>query len=608
MNHESTDTKLHRYNALLQAIDFFTQKFNINQLSSYAFEFTNDVLSLDSSALFIKMDDSFRLVKVKNYALSEYCIEDTPKLQRIATFYGNVMTSGFDTYFDKKDIDAFEIKVIIPLIIKDLLFGFIVTKGNHEDRMDHDDLMMCKALMQLINNSLESSKNLMDLQHTNNQLDQKIFNLFSINHSSRMLLSELDINKLYSLAIDIFSELTSSRITSFGLYDEIKDKIVLRGYKDVFSAHQYQMDFELLDHYYRGYKVVFHYHDDKDLLQSIFKNYDAFKHMDAEYIILIVKDRVLGFVTISKPVNDRAYDQALFELIESLAASTYISFKNAIYFNEIDRQRRTNQQKLHTLTNLNTLIRNINSCSTIDELCEIAVKTLHYGFGIKKVFIALKEKDHYVIKNYVGFELSDSMLDINGNWQGIQTDSYVSYLADETNIYLSASLSASIGTSNCLVISPITNGNTDLGEEQTPLGYVVVLHTPQNLKEEEVLLIETMSNSIAPVVNHLQEIRQIKQEYIVNPKELFMNSLRAKLDNRERYSIDFYIYYKKLVQIPFEQLDLRCYNQYEHYYFDNMLLAISYDQLEEHDFDGGIEAANFEDAISKIKTTYIQNI
>jgi hypothetical protein len=608
MKNMISNDKLHRYDALLQAIDFFTQKFNLSQLSCYAFEFTNQILSLNSSALFIKKEDCFELVEVKNYNIDQYFIEDNIKLQRIATFYGNVMTSGFDTYFEKKDIDAFQPKLIIPLIIKDLLYGFIITKGKETGSIDDDDLLMSKALMQLINNSLESSKNLIDLQHTNNQLDQKIFNLFSINHSSRILLSEFDLNRLYALATDIFSELTSSRITSFGLYDEIKDKIVLRGYKDVFSANKHQIDFELLMSSYKGYKVVFHYQDDKELLQSIFKNYEDFKYMNAEYIILIVKEKVLGFVTISKPVNDRAYDQALFELIESLAASTYISFKNAIYFNEIDRQRRSIQQKLHTLTNLNTLIRNINSCATIEELCDISIKTLHYSFGIKKAFIALKEKDTYVIKNHVGFELHSNILETNDRWTIINNNSFVSYMSYEASNYLSKYLIDDIGTSNCLVINPISTGNEDLDDSCEPIGYIIVLQTSQSLREEEVLLIETMSNSISPIVDHLQAIKLIKQEHIVNQKEVFLNSLNTKLANRDKYFIDFYIYYKKLIQIPFEQLDLSCYSKYEHYFFDNLLIILSYNQIEDDHFDECTEVSSVEDAINKLKDAYIKNL
>jgi hypothetical protein len=603
-----TNNKLHGQDALLQAIDFFSQKFSMSQLSNYAFEFTNQILSLESSALFIHAKDGFHLVKVKNYDISQYIIENTSKIQRIATFYGNVMTTDFHHFFEEKDLEVFTPQLIIPLLAKDLLYGFIITKGNVDDSISQDDLTMSKALMQLINNSLESCKNLIDLQHTNHQLDQKIFNLFSINHSSRMLLSELDLHKLYSLAIDIFSELTSSRITSFGLYDEIKDRIVLRGYKDVFSATKLQMDFELANSTYDGYKVVFHYKKDKDLLHEIFKNYQDFKHLDSEYIILIVRERVLGFVTISKPVNDRAYDQALFELIESLAASTYISFKNAIYFNEINRQKKSIQQKLHTLTNLNILIRNINSCVTIEELCDISIKTLHYSFGIKKAFIVLKDKDTFVIKNHVGFKLHDNKLDRSTRWDDIVQNPVASYISYNTADYFSKSLLEDIGTSNCLVIHPISISNTDLEEDQEPLGYIVVLEAADTLKEEEVLLIETMSSSISPIVNHLQELKKIKNEYIVNQREAFLKSLNAKLINRDKYFMEFYIYYKKIIQLPFEQLDLSCYNQYEYYYFDNMLIVISYDQLNEAAFDGSLEASSVEETAKKLKKAYIQNL
>jgi GAF domain-containing protein len=596
--------QLNKNNSLLQAIDFFTQKFNLNQLSSYAFEFTNQILNLGASALFIKEDGLFKLVKIKGYCIEDYAIADNSKLQSIATLHGNVMTSGFESYFEVEDIEKFNARLIIPLIIKDLLYGFIISEGKEGCCLNEEDMLMSKALMQLINNSLESSKNLADLQLINKQLDQKIFNLFSINHSSRMLLSELDLSRLYSLAIDIFSELTSSRVTSFGLYDDIKDRIVIRGYKDVFSSEKYYGDFELADNNHIGYKVVFHYQDDKEELKRIFKNYDDFRHMDVEHIILLVKEKVLGFVTISKPINDRAYDQSLFELIESLAASTFISFKNAMYFNEVDRQKKSTEQKLHILTNLNTLIRNINSCTSLEELCDVAIKTLHYGFNIKKAFIALKEKDSYIIKNHAGFELSDDKLITNEKWGNINKDTFVSFMNSEVPKFISESLLADVGPSNCLVISPISIDNLDIEGDGPAMGYVVVLLTQESLKEEEVLLIETLCSSISPVINHLQTVKQIKQEYIANEREAFVTSLRTKLFNRDKYNIDFYIYYKNITHLPFENPDLTRYSQQEHYYFDNMLLVLSYAGLYEEDFDGSIEPSSEEEVIDALKKAY----
>lgn len=597
-----------KHEAMLEAIDFFTQKFNIDQLSDYSFEFTNNILCLDESALFIKEGTSFLLKKSKNFSSPCDVIEDTPKLQRIATLYGNVMTSSFDSYFENKDIEMMKPTLIIPLIIKDLLYGFVVSRSETVSRLSKEDLAVSKALMQLINNSLESSQNFLELQHTNRQLDQKIFNLYSINQSSRMLLSELDLTKLYSLAIDIFSELTSSRVTSFGLYDEIKNRIVLRGYRDVFSADKHQLDFELKQSSYSGYKMVFHYEQDKKLLQEIFVNCEDFKQLAAEYIILIVKEKVLGFVTISKPVNDRAYDQALFELIESLAASTYISFKNAIFFTEIHRQKQSIQQKLHIMTNLNSLIRNINSCTTVEELCDISIKTLHYSFGIKKAFIALLDGNRYIIKNHAGFQLKQEWFDLNHKWENIHGNTYACYLGNEVEEYFPAQLALDVGISNCLIISPLVYNNIDLDDEALPLGYIVVLHTSQSLKEEEVLLVETLSNSIAPTIGHLQEIMQIKKEFVPNQRQLFLQSLGSKLSNRDKYHIDFYLYYKKQVQIPFENPDFSMYNQYEHYYFDNMLLVFCYDPQPLEEFDGSLEVSNVEEAVHKLRDAYIPDI
>ena len=52
---------MYRYHAILQAIDFFTQRFNPEQLGYYSFDFVNEMLFLNSSALFIKENDEFIL-------------------------------------------------------------------------------------------------------------------------------------------------------------------------------------------------------------------------------------------------------------------------------------------------------------------------------------------------------------------------------------------------------------------------------------------------------------------------------------------------------------------------------------------------------------------
>ncbi len=595
-------SKLYRYEALLQAIDFFTQKFSVSQLASYAFDFTNEILTLNSSALFLKEGEYFKLTRVRSYNVTEYTIENSEKLQRIATFYGSVMSSNFDSYFNSKDTDFFGAKLIIPLIIQDLLYGFIISDGKAVESIDEDDMLISKALMQLINNSLENSKNFADLQEKNKQLDQKIFNLFSINQSSRMLLSELELNKLYTLAIDIFSELTSSKITAFGLFDEIRDKIVIKGYKDVFSPIKIMDEFELNTNSYNGYKLVFNYKNDIEQLKQIFVNYADFEKLEAEYIILIVKNKILGFVTISKPINDRQYDESLFELIESLAASTYISFTNAIFFQEVSRQKSIIEQKLNTLTKLNALVKNIHSCTDLEELYDLTIRTLHYAFGIKKAFIAIKDKNQYTIKKSVGIAYSDNILELNEEWELLDSsETFSSYTKDACCEYFSDNSFGTAEECNCLVISPITSDAADLDSSSQLMGYLVVLQTSESLREEEVLLIETIANSIAPIMSNMKSVEQMKANYLLNQQAAFENAVKKKLENKANFHIDFYIYYKQLPQKPFVEVDLSSYKQFEAYYFANYLFILSEVALDASAFDGSIFPNRLEEIMEIIK-------
>lgn len=596
-------SKLYRYEALLQAIDFFTQKFNLEQLASYAFEFSNEILTLNASALFLKEGDTFRLKKSRFYKAEDYTIPDCERIQRIALFYGDIITSHYENFFAAEDMAFFSTKLVIPLLIQDMVFGFIVSDGKAVSDFDEDDLIIARALMRLINNSLENSKNFSDLQSTNKQLDQKVFNLFSINQSSRALLSVLELNKLYSLAVDIFSELTSSKVTAFGLYDEIRERVMIRSYKNVFCSNKYYGEFQLAQSKYSGYKMVFHYREDQEELKKLFVNYPDFEGLEAEYIILLVRERILGFVTISKPVNDRSYDESLFELIESLATSTYISVTNAILFEEVHLQKSLVEQKYKVLAKLNLLIKNINSCIDLQELCSLTMKTLHVAFGIKKAFIALYENQQCTIQDHFGFQAENRLIETNDAWEDIRdTGTLYKFTGTQNSDYLPAKLLEEVGASNCLVISPIQLGDSDLGEYAShPIGYIVVLQTREGLKEEETLLIDTISNSIAPIINHMNTIAHIKKEYVVNYRELFLKKLADKFQNKHCFLIDFKIYYKKFPQLPLSDPDLTGYSGMEHFYFDSILFVLSEITLADSLFDGIIEAADMEEALEKIR-------
>jgi hypothetical protein len=195
------------YEALLKAIDFFTQRFNIDQICYYAFEFSNEILTLNGSALFTFEDGRYVLKNNRLYDAQTKYIDNTSSLSEIPILHGDIIVNDFEMFFDKKIIEEFNIKIAIPLIINETLYGFIISNGKILDDFNKDDLIIASTLTKLFKSSLENSQHLNELSQKNKQLDQKIFNLFAISQSAKSLLYEVDIDRLYSLATDVFSDI-----------------------------------------------------------------------------------------------------------------------------------------------------------------------------------------------------------------------------------------------------------------------------------------------------------------------------------------------------------------------------------------------------------------
>ena len=355
MNNNCINT---RYNKLLRAIDFFTQRFTIEQLSNFAFEFIGELLNVHSVALFERENESFHLKKCIGIDVNNYHITNTAKLQNIATFHGNIMISNFVQYFDKVDIDFFNTNLAIPLIIDDNLHGFMLCNNSCNINFEDENYNICNSLMRLINSNLENIKHIEDLERKNKQLDSKIFNLFAINHSSKSLLSQINLEKLYYLATDIFSEVTTSKVTSFGIFDNLTNKINVLGYRNVSNFSRYYTHLNLYCNNYKKNKIVLDIVDDIDIIKSIFINYEEFYKLDAKFIVLLVKDEILGFVTLSESVTNNHYDESTFELIESLSSFAHIALSNAIMFQEIKYQKELVEKKFKSLSKLNSIITN----------------------------------------------------------------------------------------------------------------------------------------------------------------------------------------------------------------------------------------------------------
>ncbi|EOD00828.1 GAF domain-containing protein [Caldisalinibacter kiritimatiensis] len=577
----SITSKLYRYEALLQAIDFFTQRFDLEQLSNFAFEFANEILTLKSSALFISEDDNFVLKNRRNYSIDSYSVENDSKIQLIATLHGTIITTNLQQYFSPEFIRKFRIRLVIPLIIDDKLYGFIVSDGKAIGECDESDYVIAKTLMRLFNNSLENSKIFSELKTKNNELDEKIFNLFAINQSSKMLLSELNLENLYTIATDVFGEITSSKVTSFGIYNDTTNTIQIKGYRNVSTFSKYFTELKFNSNSYTDNKIVLDINEDIEIIKSLFINWEELLNLDAKYIILLVKEKLLGLVTLSEPVTNSTYKQSIFELIETLASFTYIALSNAMLFEEIKQQKKIIEKKFKTLVNLNKLVNNINHCTSIDELFELTLKALNISFGIKKAFIALRDNEKvYKIKDSKGVELRNYQFSINKHWEDTFSGETIYDFTESSCIqYFNEELYKGFGKTNCTVISPIIVENYSLSYESYPLGYLVVLKTKDSLQEEEILLLDTITKNISPVIYQMNIREQIQELYIEDPKKKFLDVLSSKIKERNEYLLDFNLYYKKVNKHPFEEVELHEYKGLEHYIVDNYVFVFTYEDL-----------------------------
>ncbi|TBL81530.1 GAF domain-containing protein [Paenibacillus thalictri] len=605
----------YRFEGLLLAIDFFTQRFDTEQLSAASFEFVNEILTLHASALFMKENNRFVMKQKRLYNhIPSYEIGNTEKLKQLVLFRGHTMVSGLEQFLEEDDIRALHIKWLMPLMIGDTLHGFIVSNGNISEEFTEDDMVMANTLMRLINNSLENSLHYAELQMSNAKLDQKNFNLFAINQSTKVLMSEMSLASLHEITTDVFSEVTASQITSFGIVDPLTRKLTITGYRNVLAYTKFFGQFELVTLTYDGGPIVLHTGRDRDRLQRLFVDTGLFRALEAEYVILIVQERIVGMITLSKPVNDeRKYDEPTFELIESLANSAFIAISNAMLFEEANRQRKSAETKLKLLQTLNRLVKNVSECGTREELCYFTVRTLQMTFHIRKVLICLRQGDQYVVVNDRGFHVDDSqatgrdedetasssirslpVIGIDEIGGTLLEGSLLSdYTAEGAALLLPSAFVSLIGSTNCCVIAPLTVANRlVLMEDPYPLGFIIVLETEGGLEEDETLLVDTIAKNISPILYQMSVTRSIQEKYKPDGRMLFLAALQQKINDWHEYRLEFHLYYKPYRSHPFDKTDpakaeLKRLNDgdggngadIELFCFDGHLFAFSYEPL-----------------------------
>lgn len=552
---EVLSAKLYRYTGLIQAIDFFSQKLVFEQIIDAAFDFINELLLVEKSAIYILQDKEYTVKKVKGFSGNPDKIKNSGKLENLAALNGNMLyeREKIIAFFDAELVDSLEINAVVPLIIESSLYGFILFRNKN---IGEDDYIISEALMRLINNALDNFNRYEKLASANSALDEKIFNLFAINQSSKVLLSELRMDVLYSISVDVFSELTRSKITGFVLWDDKADRYLLKAFKDVFYKIKDVMVDLTLNSGKRidQNKVIIDLKnpEDRQYLDELFE--DAcrqLEQLETKYAVMIVKNnQVLGFVTLSDTVTDTQYSSSIFELIESLASSTYTALSNARLFAIVNNQKTIIQNKLDKLISLNNLTKNISSSTRIETLTDICARTLRISFNVEKGAVCLfnKEANRFDMSKPIHLEHCVNRTIIpNENWKRIfEGDSVYAIGQESVAQYVGGGLSEEIGDAQGVLIIPVYIDRMDI----ELLGVIMIFKYRDLLldNEENLLIMETIAGNIAPVLNNLQVI-QLQQRFMLpNYIELFKQDLKEEIKAATEYQVNLTV-----VQIEDEQ-------------------------------------------------------
>lgn len=531
---------LYRYNGLMQAIDFFSNRLTFNQITEFAFEFVNELLTVSKSVMYL-FDGSDYVIAAKKGITDELTrVSPSQKLQTFAILRGSVITDRAELleFFEPAFLDFYQVKIMVPLTMEATLEGFILLSEKNGGPFVSDDTVICDCLMRIFTGALENNRRLIRLQQTNSELDEKIFNLFAINESSKILLAEHDLEVLHTLSVDVFSELTQSSRTGFFLLDEGAEKYTLKAYKDIYLSKISKKSLSLTlrqDQKIKPSKFLIDVTapEDVEYFNRLFvEGVDSLDSLKPLYIVLLLKgSQILGFVTLGSTVSGSPFKSGIFELVESLASYTYIAISNAILLAKLNDHKRLLQEKLDRLMSLNRLMKNVNSADDHETLQELIMKTLEVSFGVEKGAFALyRPEDHSLTIRYAtGIPVPQDPLHLNARWKKIERGSLV-LETDEEEVYhyIGRKWDEAVGEKSGLLAVPIVVEKYDVNL----LGALLIFKMREGLlsDEENLVVMETIANLSAPILQNFMKLEYERGALMVNHKETFLRELEKQIE------------------------------------------------------------------------------
>lgn len=551
-NKNSNESMVYRFKGLIHAIEFFSQRFDTEQIIQYAVDFIDELMIVDKVIVYALDDTVYKPVVQRGYDVGDFSFAATKNIQDIVVLHAGLFyPDDLKRLFPESLTIHSPGKLGIPLIMDKRLYGVIILDRNGEEStFTSDDQIIASALMNLYYTALTNFQSYDELIRIKKRLDEKIFNLFAINQSSKVLMSTLEIEDICRLSISVFSELTQSAITSMFIYDEVSEAYKMMAIQNVYQLNMasdmsaFQTD-QLEKMTYKSYFDM-NNEEERALFNVCFHNGELLlDELKPEYVIPVYKsEHLLGFITLGKRVNDSLYNDSIIELVESLSSSLYVSISNAIQVKTIQEQKKEIDSKLNKLMTLNLLIKNINTSSSFENLLMITKDTLTLSFGVQCGLIAQYDEGSKSLVVRESIECSDFARTLPNEKilpAMLEGKIIVANSIQEADDILGHDFTKHIedNYSGALVI-PIYLDKYEL----ELLGIICIFDVDNQIigDDENKLIFESVSNAIAPVWYQLGQMERIKETYSENGAAKFKEQLIREIDDANNFDLELHVF------------------------------------------------------------------
>lgn len=521
---------------ILETIDFFSQVLHPEQLEEYGYQYVHHLLGLENSAIYMKNEASkgFELRGCLGVNGILPYFEKTSQISQLATKVGVTLHGDLSRYLSEEILKSYPANFLMPLIVAEELIGIILGRGWKGE--SEEDFTFAEAVKKMINNAFYTGIQMIETRKFKIEMDRKFYDQMLLHQIVKIMLSQQDMDQLIKMCVDGIRELTASAKTAFFLLDERSGKLKLKHYEDLlhFQKHYEALTVEAGA---SAHKILYHVASDAHFLKKIFGE-DVLKRVakfEAEYLVLLKNEPVVGFITLGPTVGDQIYSESVLEMVESIMGTVCMAMENV---NAHAALKQSNDQLKETLSAMNDMSRTlsvISSASSLTELCELTMQNLniHSGFG----------ECHLAIKQGEGFSVITS-----------QCDERIGEYFTLSEHAVKALESGFVMDFDCMslprfvlrewlgqtLIFPIKLSEDDLNDSVE--GLVICGFFEKNMGQYEVQYAQMLIKGIAALFIQLGKKRESAE--IKSPEAVFLEALEKFENDRQTYWIDYVVYYR----------------------------------------------------------------